>query len=172
MAKSNFGNTTRNAAIMARRRIYQWPLVYALPLFLADGCKKTEPAASAPQPTAVPASTVPSAPTRPVPTISAAQTIGMLVYPKASQTHDQQLIDESDCYNSVQQQTGIDPRPQDRRLPVPLIRTRPRSREHHSAAGSGGVLRGAARGAAGGAAIGQSQGTQAGVQQSVRPPAP
>ena len=33
----------------------------------------------------------------------------MFVYPKANQTHDQQLIDESDCYNSVQQQTGINP---------------------------------------------------------------
>jgi hypothetical protein len=29
----------------------------------------------------------------------------MFVYPKASQTHDQQLIDESDCYNSAQ--TGV-----------------------------------------------------------------
>src|SRR6266566_9419572 len=73
------------------------------------GCIKTEPSATAPQPAAVPANTAPPQPTQPVPTFSAAQTIGMFVYPKANQTHDRQLIDESDCYNTVQQQTGINP---------------------------------------------------------------
>lgn len=57
----------------------------------------------------MPASTVQPAPTKPVPSFSAAQTLGMFAYPKASQTHDQQLIEESDCYTPVQQQTGIDP---------------------------------------------------------------
>jgi hypothetical protein len=162
MAQSNFGNTTRHEAIVARHRIYRLPLIYALPLalFLADGCKRTEAPTPAPQPAAVPASTVPPvpttvAPTTPVPTFSAAQTIGMFVYPKASQTHDQQLIDESDCYNSVQQQTGIDPQASAPKAPS--------SADQNAAAqqgaaqadqAQGGRLRGVARGAAGGALLG------------------
>jgi hypothetical protein len=157
MAESNFGNTTRKKAKSARRRLYQWPLLYALPLvlFLATGCKKTQPAAPAPQPAAVPASTVPPAPTKPVPTFSAAQTIGMFVYPKASQTHDQQLIDESECYNSVQQQTGIDPQASGPKAPSSADQNAAAQQGAAQAQqAQGGRVRGAARGAAGGAAIG------------------
>jgi hypothetical protein len=157
MAKSNLGNTTRNEATMPRRRIYRWPLVYALPLvlFLGDGCKKTEPAAPAPQPAAAPASTVPPVPTQPVPTFSAAQTIGMFVFPKANQTHDQQLIDESDCYNSVQQQTGINPQASGPQAPSAAAQNAAAQQGAAQAQqAQGGRLRGAARGATGGAAIG------------------
>jgi hypothetical protein len=75
------------------------------------GCKKSEaPANTTPQP-AVPAAsaTQPAAPTGPVPTYSAAEKVGLYAYPGKGQSHDQQLIDESDCYNSAQQQTGVNP---------------------------------------------------------------
>ena len=150
-------NTTWKVIIMGRRRMYQWPLVCALPLVLclADGCKKTEPAAPAPQPAAVPASTVPPAPTQPVPTFSAAQTIGMFVYPKANQSHDQQLIDESECYNSVQQQTGINPQASGPKAPSAADQNAAAQQGAAQAQqAQGGRLRGAARGAAGGAVIG------------------
>ena len=82
------------------------------------GCKKSEtnpPAPAAAQPSATqPAASsaqpaVPAAPTGPVPSFSAAQKVGLYAYPAKGQSHDQQLIDESDCYNSAQQQTGINP---------------------------------------------------------------
>jgi hypothetical protein len=157
MAKSSFEHTTRNEGIRLGPRIRQWPLICAVPLvlFLADGCNKTEPAAPAPQPTTVPASTVPPAPTKPVPTFSAAQTIGMFVYPKANQTHDQQLIDESDCYNSVQQQTGIDPHVSGPKAPSSADQnTAAQQGAAQAQQAQGGRVRGAVRGAAGGAAIG------------------
>jgi Glycine-zipper domain len=157
MAKSHSEHTTRNEAVTARRRICQWPPIYAvlLVLLLADGCKKTEPAASAPQATAVPASTAPPAPTKPVPTFSAAQTIGMFVYPKANQTYDQQLVDEFDCYNSVQQQTGIDPKASGPKAPSSAdLSAAAQQGASQAQQAQGGRLRGAARGAAGGAAIG------------------
>jgi len=143
---------------MSARRLCHWQLICAslLILLLAVGCKNKGPAAPAPQTTTVPApspaTTVPPAPTKPVPTFSAAQTIGMFVYPKAGQTHDQQLIDESECYNSVQQQTGIDAQAA---APTP-----PSAADQNAAAqggaaqaqqAQGGRVRGAARGAAGGA---------------------
>ena len=146
---------------MSARRLCHWQLICAslLILLLAVGCKNKGPAAPAPQTTTVPApspaTTVPPAPTKPVPTFSAAQTIGMFVYPRAGQTHDQQLIDESECYNSVQQQTGIDAQAA---APTP-----PSAADQNAAAqggaaqaqqAQGGRVRGAARGAAGGALIG------------------
>jgi hypothetical protein len=84
MAESNIEHTTRYKEIRTRRQICEWPLTHVLPLILllAAGCQKTKPAAPAPQPAAVPVSTPPPAPTKPVPTFSAAQTIGMFVYPK------------------------------------------------------------------------------------------
>jgi len=142
-----------------RHQIRLSPLVYAVPLclILTAGCKKTEPAA--PQPSAVPANATPVAPANPVPAFSAAQKIGMFVYPKGTQTHDQQLIDESDCYNSVQQQTGINPSAPGPKAPSA---TDVNAAEQRGAAeapqAQGGRLRGAGRGAVGGAAIGAISG--------------
>src|SRR5580704_4337631 len=51
----------------------------------------------------------PGAPTGPVPSFSAANKVGLYAYPAKGQSHDQQLIDESDCYNSAQQQSGVNP---------------------------------------------------------------
>jgi len=40
---------------------------------------------------------------------SPAKSIGMFAYPRNQQSSDQQLKDESDCYGSAKQNTGIDP---------------------------------------------------------------
>ena len=40
---------------------------------------------------------------------SPANSIGLFAYPKNNQSPDQQLKDESDCYGSAQQNTGINP---------------------------------------------------------------
>src|SRR5260370_32240887 len=115
------------------------------------GCKKTEPAAPAPQPAAVPANTAPPAATQPVPPFSAAQTIGMFVYPKANQTHDQQLIDESDCYNTVQQQTGINPQASGPKAPSAAdLSTAEQQGAAQAPQAQGGRAKGAAKDAAGG----------------------
>jgi Glycine-zipper domain len=154
MAKSNLEHAKRNEVVRTRRQICNWQLVCAvsLLLLLAAGCKKTEPAAPAPQPAAAPANTTPP---KSVPTFSAAQTIGMFVYPKTNQTHDQQLIDESDCYNSVQQQTGIDPRASGPKAPSSAdLNAAEQQGAAQAPQAQGGRVRGAARGAAGGAAIG------------------
>jgi len=98
-------NDEMHCQIKLRRLICFAPLCLAL----IAGCKKTEPTTAAPQPSAAPVNAAPAAPAVPVPTFSAAQKIGMFVYPKNNQTHDQQLIDESGCYDKVAQQTGINP---------------------------------------------------------------
>jgi hypothetical protein len=141
------------------RRLYS--LVYAvqLSLILIPGCKKTEPAAPAAQPAAVPATPVAVAPTTPVPGFSAAQKIGMFVYPTKNQNHDQQLIDESNCYNNVQQQTGIDPAAPGPQAPSAADVS---AAEQQGAADAdqahGGRVKGAGKGALGGAAIGAISG--------------
>jgi len=128
-------------------------------LLSVAGCKKTEPAAPAPQPAAKPANTAPPAPTQPVPTFSAAQTIGMFVYPKNNQTHDQQLIDESDCYNTVQQQTGINPQASGPKAPSAAdLNAVEQQGAAEAPQAQGGGVKGAAKGAAGGAAIGAISG--------------
>ena len=128
-------------------------------LISVAGCKKTEPPAPAPQPVVAPASAPPPAPTQPVPAFSAAQTIGMFVYPKNSQTHDQQLIDESDCYNTVQQQTGINPQGKGPKAPSSAdLSAAQQQGAAQAPQAQGGRVKGAARGAAGGAAIGAISG--------------
>jgi hypothetical protein len=79
----------------------------------------------------------------------------MFVYPKNAQTHDQQLIDELDCYTQVQQQTGFNPE-----TPPPSgpsnadIQSAQQQAAADAPQAKGGRVRGAARGAAGGAIIG------------------
>jgi len=91
------------------------------------------------------------------PAWSPAKSIGMFAYPRNGQSSDQQLKDESDCYGSARQNTGIDPQ-----TPAPAG---PSVQEQQAAqqqaaqqakqdVGRGRMLGGAARGAAGGAAIG------------------
>jgi hypothetical protein len=131
-------------------------------LLLIAGCKKSEPVTTAaPAAAAAPAATTPApaqpapAPEPPTPSFSAAQNIGMFVYPKNNQDHNQQLRDEYDCYTVVEEQTGIDPS-----APAPTgpSSAQVQAAEQQAAANAsqaqGGRARGAARGAAGGAMIG------------------
>ena len=96
-----------------------------------------------------------AAPALPVPSFSAADKIGLFAYPKNNQTRDQQLRDELDCYNQVQQQTGINP---ETAPPAPPTSAELQAAQQQAAAqapeAKGGRARGAARGAAGGAMIG------------------
>ena len=95
------------------------------------------------------------APAKPVPSFSAAQKVGLYVFPGRSQTHDQQLIDESECYDLAQQQSGVDP---DMGAPAPPTSADIQAAQAQGAASApeakGGRVRGAARGAAGGAMLG------------------
>jgi hypothetical protein len=132
-----------------RRRTLQ-VLSLSLLFLLSTACKKSDSAAA-------PAATAPaaSAPATPPPPFDAAQKIGMFAYPKNNQSNDQQLRDEYDCYNTVQQQTGINP---DAGAPSGPSAAQVQAAQQQAAANApeaqGGRVRGAARGAAGGAALG------------------
>jgi Glycine-zipper domain len=88
---------------------------------------------------------------------SPAKSIGMFAYPKNQQNADQQLKDETECYSSAKQQTGVDPQ-----APPPAAASAEEQKAAQEqaakqAAGStpkGGAVKGSAKGAAGGAAIG------------------
>ena len=135
-----------------------WFAVIVVFVLCFVGCKKSEeapantaaqPAAPAPQPAA------PPAPTGPVPSSSAAEKVGLYAYPSKGQTHDQQLIDESDCYNSAEQQTGVNPEMAAPRAPSSAEVQSAQSQAAEAAPeAKGGRARGAARGAVGGAVIG------------------
>jgi hypothetical protein len=76
-------------------------------LLLSEGCRRSiSGSAEQPATTATPVA-APAAPVPPPPPFSAAQKLGMFAYGRNSQSHDQQLRDEYDCYTQVQQQTGI-----------------------------------------------------------------
>jgi len=122
------------------------------------GCgKKSETKPEGPaQPAATPAQpAAPAAPTGPVPSSSAAQKVGLYAYPAKGQSHDRQLIDESDCYNSAQQQTGVNP---EMSAPTPPTSADVQAAQEQAASSApqakGGRAKGAARGAVGGAVIG------------------
>lgn len=93
--------------------------------------------------------------TAPAPAWSPSKDIGVFVFGKNSQSPDQQLKDESDCYGAAKQQSGIDPK-----APAAAGKTAEQKQAEQKAAAdnadtpSGGRVKGAARGAAGGAAIG------------------
>ncbi len=73
---------------------------------------------------------------------SPAASVGLFVYPQKQQSAARQSQDETQCYASARQQSGVDPT-----APPP-----PAQNANTQAKGAG--ARGAARGAAGGAAIG------------------
>src|SRR5271169_1952649 len=89
------------------------------------------------------------------PAWSPSKDIGVFVFGRNSQTPDQQLRDESDCYGAARQQSGIDPK-----AASPAGKTAEQKQAEQKAAAdnaetpSGGRVKGAARGAAGGAAVG------------------
>jgi hypothetical protein len=86
---------------------------------------------------------------------SPAKSINMYAYPRSGQSPEKQSKDESECYASSKQQTGVDPQ-----APAPAGKSaEQKAAEQKAAADSaqapkGGRVKGAARGAAGGAAIG------------------
>jgi hypothetical protein len=94
-------------------------------------------------------------PAQAAPAWSPAQSIGMFAFPRNSQSADQQLKDEADCYGMAKQRTGVDTQ-----APVPTgpsaeeIAAAQKQAADNAPKAQGGRLRGAARGAAGGAAIG------------------
>ena len=128
-------------------------------LLLTEGCKKSNSGSpESPAPAAPPAQTAPvspAMPTVPPPPFSAAQKIGMFVYPRNNQSNDQQLTDEYACYTQVQQQTGINP---DAARPSGPSAAQIQAAQQQAAANApqaqGGRARGAAKGAAGGAMVG------------------
>lgn len=136
-------------------------LCVATLLLSSVSCSKTEesgtkvPATVPAQPSAAPAQPAPAAPTGPVPSFSAANKVGLYASPTKNQSHDQQLIDESACYNSIQQQTGVSP---DMPAPQPPSSADIQAAQSQAAEAApqqkGGRAKGAARGAVGGAVIG------------------
>jgi hypothetical protein len=93
------------------------------------------------------------------PAWSPSKDIGVFVFGRNSQTADQQLKDESDCYGAAKQQSGIDPK-----APAPTGKTAEQKQAEQKAAADnadtpkGGRVKGAARGAAGGAVAGTMRG--------------
>lgn len=91
------------------------------------------------------------------PAWSPAKSIGMYAYPKNKQTSDQQLKDESECYGSAKQNSGVDPQAP---APAPPSSEAQQAEQQQAAkqaasdVGKGRTVTGAAGGAAGGAAIG------------------
>src|SRR6266576_3254233 len=91
------------------------------------------------------------------PASSPAKSIGMFAYPKNQQNADQQLKDETECYSSAKQQTGVDPQAPPPAAPTAEEQKTAQEQAAKQAAGStpkGGAVKGSAKGAAGGAAIG------------------
>jgi len=122
---------------------------------LLVACKGNKGNAESATPQPAVASTVPAAPAKPVPSFSAAEKIGVFVFPKNNQSKDQQLIDELDCYDSVAQQTGINPEgPPPSGPSAAQVQAAEQSAADQAEQQKGGRARGAARGAAGGAVLG------------------
>ncbi|HEX3471620.1 MAG TPA: glycine zipper family protein [Silvibacterium sp.] len=76
------------------------------------------------------------------PKVSPASSVGLYVYPQKQQTPAQQTKDETECYSSAKQQSGVDP------TAAPPLAEKPATQAQ------GATAKGAAGGAAGGAAIG------------------
>src|SRR5262249_2081647 len=118
-------------------------------------CKGNKGSAESAAPQPAVASTVPATPAKPVPSFSAAKKIGVLVFGKTNQSNDQQLTDELDCYDTVEQQTGINPEaPPPSGPSAAQVQAAEQSAADQAEQQKGGRARGAARGAAGGAALG------------------
>jgi outer membrane lipoprotein SlyB len=141
-----------------------WLAVLTVSVLCFVGCKQKSDTTQAPpnavaQPTATqpsaPAAQPAAAPTGPVPSFSAAQKVGLYAYPAKGQGHDQQLIDESDCYNSAQEQTGVNPEMAAPQAPSSAeVQAAQAQAAEAAPEAKGGRAKGAAKGAVGGAVIG------------------
>jgi len=133
-------------------------VVFCLLFLSLSGCgKKSENAGSTPAGTSQPSA--PAVPAKPVPSFSAAQKVGLYVFAGKNQSQDQQLIDESECYDLAQNQSGVNPEMAPPAAPTSADIQAAQAQGAESAQeAKGGRLRGAARGAAGGALIGAISG--------------
>jgi hypothetical protein len=88
---------------------------------------------------------------------SSAKSVGMFAYPKNNQNSDQQAKDESECYGTARQNSGVDPQapaPAAPNAQAQQASQKAAAQQAGQAAGKGGTAKGAAGGAATGAAIG------------------
>jgi len=79
---------------------------------------------------------------------SPAKGIGLFAYPKNQQSADQQLKDETECYSSAKQQTGVDPQPPPPAAPTAEEQKAAQEQAAKQAAGStpkGGAVKGSAK---------------------------
>lgn len=86
------------------------------------------------------------------PTRSPANSAGLYVYPKNHQSSEMQLKDETECYASAKQASGVDPQ-----APPPAASAAEQqqaAQKPSTKVPKGGTVAGSAKGAAGGAAIG------------------
>jgi hypothetical protein len=93
----------------------------------------------------------------PVANASPAKSVGLFAYPKNQQNADQQLKDESQCYSSAKEQTGIDPQAAAPAAPSAQEQEAAQKQAAQQAGQQtpkGGAVKGSVKGAAGGAAIG------------------
>jgi hypothetical protein len=91
---------------------------------------------------------------------SPAQSTGVFAFPKTSQTADQQMKDESDCYGMAKQRTGLDPqKPAPAGPSAEQVQAAQNEAAQNADQVKGARVGGAARGAVGGAAIGAIAGT-------------
>jgi hypothetical protein len=139
----------------AQKRFSFWMTVIFLCLLVPFVACKKKNEATPPTPVTSARPSAPAASSKPVPSFSAAQKVGLYVFPGKSQTHDQQLIDESECYNLAEQQSGVNP---GMAPPAPPSSAEMQAAQAQGAASApqakGGRAKGAARGAAGGAMVG------------------
>jgi hypothetical protein len=94
----------------------------------------------------------------------------MFVYPKNNQSRDQQLIDESACYDTVGQQTGINPEAGGPQAPSSAdVAAAEQQGAADAVQSSGGRVRGAGKGArCAERRLARCRGTQAGGLQLAR----
>lgn len=91
-------------------------------------------------------------PPAPTPAQSPAKSAGLYVYPKNHQTSELQLKDETECYASAKESSGVDPQ-----APLPpagSTEQQQATQKPQKNVPKGGAIAGSAKGAAGGAAIG------------------
>jgi hypothetical protein len=102
-----------------------------------------------------PPTQAPAAAPAAAPAWSPAQNIGMFAYARNGQSADQQLKDESECYGSAKQRTGIDAQaPPPKGLTEEEKKAAQQQAAENAKQVQGARVGGAARGAAGGAAVG------------------
>ena len=127
------------------RAIFSTTLSTVFCFAIGNGCLFSGQSQSqSPPPTQTQPTSSSSGAASPAPASSPAKAIGLFVYPQKEQDATLQSKDETECYNSAKQESGIDPA-------NPAASTQPAQTPKTP---SGGGVKGAAGGAAAGAAVG------------------